>query len=881
VTIADDDRDEQPVTLDPSDPSKSSGPSGLSRVIAGARPEDPAALVLARARVASALFGSEAGLGRFRVLERLGSGGMGAVYAAYDPQLDRGVALKTVHVPERGHEAALAEAKALARLAHPNVVPVFDVGIEGDAVYIVMELVRGETLRTWVKDRSLDEVLDAYRQAGQALAAAHAAGLVHRDFKPDNAIVGQDGRVRVVDFGLACEVSEARAAAGTPGYMAPEQAAGTVTPAADQYSFCVALAEALGDAEPPRWIAAIVERGRAADPAARFPSMTELVRALGRDPAKIRRRRVLVALAVALIATAFLVGRFVPVGEAEACDGGAAELAETWHPDAQAASLDRVAQLSEYGRELAPLLGEQLSDHAGRWTAGHREACQARRAGAQPERLERRTACLDGSLAALSVVKDLVTRSEVENLDALMVAVRALPDPAACADPEMLASEVAPPPAAFASVIKGLREDLSRARIEIAAGRLNEARERVDPIVAQAPLLGYAPLLAEALLVSGHEAQGKVDRKRAVPLLTRSMLTAITSNATDIAVEAGARRLWLLGTAGADKVAAAFDGIAQLEALALRGRAKGFPRALLHANIGLVENSRDGRRVQARAALEQALLDARGVTGPGVVELAAIYRGLANASDDPADRERFLDKAEDELTKLLDRNHPQTLETLWRRVTLNVEELARAVSLLRDVCERYEIHVALTTDRAVCWAELAELQSESGDTRGAIDALERAVRLAPTTGAVQIMSPYLSLWRGQLAAAVREFTAELVGLPASDNENWYVKEYRGLLGVGLGRAYRQMRRSRDAHQILQRAVEDLEAAARAQSSMLTRRRLGRARAELAQAGVRNASTIEAARAAVAWLREVGGNPDEIERLERWITGKAEVADSPR
>ena len=147
----------------------------MTAEIAGARPEESPALVLARARVAGALFGAAVGLGRFRVLERLGGGGMGVVYAAYDPELDRGVALKTVHVPRIGREIALAEAKALARLAHPNVVPVFDVGVEGEHVYIVMELVRGDTLGAWVKDRSQAEILDVYRQAGHALEIGRAS----------------------------------------------------------------------------------------------------------------------------------------------------------------------------------------------------------------------------------------------------------------------------------------------------------------------------------------------------------------------------------------------------------------------------------------------------------------------------------------------------------------------------------------------------------------------------------------------------------------------------------------------------------------------------------------------------------------------------------
>ncbi|HKD42693.1 MAG TPA: serine/threonine-protein kinase, partial [Myxococcaceae bacterium] len=218
---------------------------------------------------------------RFLVIEPLGEGGMGVVYAAYDPELDRKVAIKLLH-PRVGDSAdlrarLLREAQAMARLSHPNVVSVYDVGTFKDDVFVAMEFVDGRTLRAWLKEkaRSWREVLGVFRQAGQGLAAAHAAGLVHRDFKPTNVLVRKDEVVKVSDFGLALTHSSAsrdsRAAmdaasvgpssprsdstaptlqsspgVGTPGYTAPEQLRGEAIDArADQYAFCVALYEAL------------------------------------------------------------------------------------------------------------------------------------------------------------------------------------------------------------------------------------------------------------------------------------------------------------------------------------------------------------------------------------------------------------------------------------------------------------------------------------------------------------------------------------------------------------------------------------------------------------------------------------------------------------
>jgi serine/threonine protein kinase len=198
-----------------------------------------------------------------------------------------------------------------------------------------------------------------YRAAGQGLAAAHRASLIHRDFKPENAILGDDGRVRVLDFGLARgEVrvtgdgdaasgsEDLTRGAGTPRYMAPEQADGTaVTPAVDQYALCVSLREALvgrrGDGQPaelPGWLARVLDRGTA--PAAdRYPSIDELLHALARDPVTVRRRRLVAAGAIAAVAAAFLVGtQRAAAPEAERCLGGAGELAGSWSPRCAAGS---------------------------------------------------------------------------------------------------------------------------------------------------------------------------------------------------------------------------------------------------------------------------------------------------------------------------------------------------------------------------------------------------------------------------------------------------------------------------------------------------------------------------------------------------------------
>lgn len=290
-------------------------------------------------------------VGRYVILRRLGEGGMGIVYAAYDAELDRKVAIKLLHDsasdnPER-RTRLLREAQAMARISHPNVVNVYEVGEVSGRIYVAMEFVDGVTLAEWqLRPHSWVEILELYRAAGEGLAAAHRAGLVHRDFKPENVLVGGDGRPRVADFGLARSGPEERGEGtqgpaatssssssssepggqralspaltvagtimGTPLYMSPEQHSGEATDGrSDQFSFCAALFEALYKTLPfagdnlralsfnvlsgrlrplpagtsvPERIGAALKRGLSVAAEARFPSMTELLAALAVDP---------------------------------------------------------------------------------------------------------------------------------------------------------------------------------------------------------------------------------------------------------------------------------------------------------------------------------------------------------------------------------------------------------------------------------------------------------------------------------------------------------------------------------------------------------------------------------------------------------------------
>lgn len=265
-------------------------------------------------------------IGRYILLARVGTGGMGEVWVAHDRELDRKAALKVLKsTPELSASAwdrlqtrLQREARAMARLNHPNVVAVHDIGEWHGRVFIAMDYIEGSTLRAWLAERvrSWQEIRDMFVVIARALAAAHEVGLVHRDFKPSNVLVDRTGRPFVADFGLATppQYDQGGEIAGTPAYMAPEQSAGGLVDArADQFSCCVALFEALHGHRPgsepgspravrprvPAWLDVVLARGLARDPADRFPDLHALVDALQHDRVIARRRRIVAIAAIA------------------------------------------------------------------------------------------------------------------------------------------------------------------------------------------------------------------------------------------------------------------------------------------------------------------------------------------------------------------------------------------------------------------------------------------------------------------------------------------------------------------------------------------------------------------------------------------------------
>jgi tetratricopeptide (TPR) repeat protein/predicted Ser/Thr protein kinase len=475
---------------------------------------------------------------RYVLLEQLGRGGMGTVFVAWDRELARRVALKILH-PGVHDDRFQREAQALARLKHPGVVTVYDVGRDGDDVYITMELVEGRSLRRWLDGpRRWQRVLATFVSAGRGLAAAHRAGLVHRDFKPDNVLVGDDGSVRVADFGLARAIDEPVAAqegsstpsgerltrtgavVGTPRYMAPEQIGGRpADPRADQYSFCVALWEALFGEHPvlgerhgaparglvPAAVREALRRGLSRDPAARFPTMDALLASLDRRSSFAGG---LVALGAAGAVTAAVALWTEDHNVARACQSSVpAEIAAGWGDAERARVRSAFLATGQLGaaRAAESTVGV-LDRHAAALAAMAEESCLAtrvRRVQREPV-YELRAACLArGSRGLRALVRELASAdgAVVQRAEA---AARSLPDVTTCADVEALSAPMQlPAEASRRAPVAAVRATLAEIEAMTLTGRNHAAIVRAAAALSMAGATGFAPLVADASLALG------------------------------------------------------------------------------------------------------------------------------------------------------------------------------------------------------------------------------------------------------------------------------------------------------------------------------------------------------------------------------------------
>ncbi|HEX5752978.1 MAG TPA: serine/threonine-protein kinase [Archangium sp.] len=630
---------------------------------------------------------------RYTVLALLGQGGMGVVLSAYDARLDRRVALKVRHQDPSGSGGGhahrtrmLREAQAMARLAHPNVVAVYDAGtLEDGSLYIAMEQVEGQTLRAWCKQqpRSWREVVAMYVAAGRGLVAAHEAGLVHRDFKPDNVLVGSDGRARVTDFGVArvdgphapppAEAHETDETpspgvwetpltlpgrmVGTPKYLAPEILDGQAADArSDMFAFCVALHEALhgqpafagktpaermraqregrlnplpAQTQVPAWVGRVVRQGLEAQPRRRPDSMRALLRALEDDPEQRSRARLRAAgvgaLVLALSGLA-AVGWLRQREQGPRCEQMPRRLAGVWDETVEARV--RRAFLGTglaYAEDTFQRTAAALDAYASEWGRRGQAVCEALRGGNASSLRLQEEACLERRRGRLEALTALFARGpDPELLPRAVQAVQALESLESCADAE--AQGAAPPQdAALRARVAALRMELEALAALYAAGRYREGVRQGEALLASLEAVPWPPLKAEALYHLARLQEAAGDYAGAEARVREAL--PLLAGARD---ERMVLRAWTLLCSLVGERQARYEEALQLELTLLVSARRAADEATLASALGSVGLTlyRMGRYEQARERLERALALRQKALGPEHPDVAASLGNL-------------------------------------------------------------------------------------------------------------------------------------------------------------------------------------------------------------------------------------------------------------
>ena len=683
---------------------------------------------------------------RYLIESKLGAGAMGTVYAAHDPKLDRALALKLIArrggVRDRDRERMRREARALAKLNHPNVVSIYDVGVHDGRVFVAMEFVEGRTLTQWLDARPQPwrAVLPIFMAAGEGLAAAHEAGLVHRDFKPDNVMLGDDGRVRVMDFGLArlddapvdedAGEGEAEAASfdsgadarltasgamvGTPVYMAPEQFRGRPRGAAssDQFGFCVALYEALYGRRPfagadlrelraailggellppppgvraPRWLQAIVVRGLASEPEQRFASMRALLCALEQGQRRQRGRRALASLAAiaGLVSGALGLAQLDRRADARACVAEGATIEEVWTPAIGARVQARLRASSlAHAADSAARVTPWLDAQAQAWRAHAIEVCARARAD---ERWSGALAdkagwCLEDRRVELqSLITELEGATDV-GMHAVIEAAANLSPIEACVDARSLASSPPPPSEAQREELRALHATLWRASHLGTLADHATALALAQEVRAAAEGLGAEPLVARAELVEGSQLARLAELPEAERAMQAAHDDAATSGDWSLAASAAMQLADVTTRVGRYRAAQTWMTISEA-AIARAGDPRGLQTSILLELRANLDYDR-GRPERGLEPLRRAIEQSQAALGPEHLRVANLEHMLATQLDAAGQRgpaRALLDELVGEFEANFGAEHPMTASVLHNLASnMGAEEYEQA-----------------------------------------------------------------------------------------------------------------------------------------------------------------------------------------------------------
>ncbi|MBV1861679.1 MAG: serine/threonine-protein kinase, partial [Nannocystaceae bacterium] len=550
-------------------------------------------------------------VGRYVVLDLVGHGGMGRVYKAYDPKLKREVALKLLRTNDSQMEKrAIREAQAMASLSHPNVVPVYDVDRADARIYIAMEFIPGQTLRGWLKtvgpsERTVPAVLDIMLQVGRGLAAAHQADLVHRDLKPSNVVLGDDGRARVMDFGLACgggvetdtgdfssdsidttgPLTRMGTVLGTPPYMPPEQHhAGHVDERSDQFAYCVVFYEALFGVRPfeadklealaqlkerglsqwptepavPSWLAKAIRKGLSPRPAGRFATMDALLSAIDHGSGnKSRRGAMLGASLVASVGIGVGALAWTQAGATEddnPCAQAAAVALRTgvWNETKRSTVASRLQGAAlPFAADTASRVTTMLDAYAQRLAQGRYDACAATvlRHEQSESLMDRRLLCFEhAGIALRSTVEELSTPNDATVVRNAIRTVLGLPNLRHCDDPQrLIAALPRPEDPTEAAEVSAIEARLEEARVKRRAGHHEQALADARELSRSAEHVAYEPVRAEALYLLGQLLSKSGDYEHARETLQRAYHAAIVSGHDAVAADASAELTFVVG----------------------------------------------------------------------------------------------------------------------------------------------------------------------------------------------------------------------------------------------------------------------------------------------------------------------------------------------